>query len=476
MSGVLARRVMRKISVSSFACVRWFPVQTGRSFSVAANEKQTTTDKPEEYYDVIIAGGGMVGTTLACALGKNSRLSDRKILLLEAAKSGFKPPASGFFSNRVSALSHGTQRLMQSIGAWQQIESVRAKPVLKMQVWDACSDALITFNYDDLSENIAWIVENDVLLGSVYQQLEQVKNVEIRYGAKVEECVLMRDGANRSKVRLSNGDLVGCELLIGADGYNSLVRRAMGSDNFSIGYNQMGLVATLKLDPTGSSGNATAWQRFLPTGPIAMLPLADDVSSMVWSTSVPEAKRLMQLDEKAFVAEVNAAFNKQYPKNNVVSEVLKQVNSFVSAATGQKLEPAPMVQGIFENSRGAFPLALGHTSTYVGQGVCLVGDAAHRVHPLAGQGVNLGFGDVQCLTNVLGEANYSGLGLNNLSQLVRYEQERLKHNVPVLATVHGLQRLYNTDFPPIVGLRSVGLTITNALPVVKKFLMNRAMS
>uniref|UniRef100_A0A182N043 FAD dependent oxidoreductase domain-containing protein n=1 Tax=Anopheles dirus TaxID=7168 RepID=A0A182N043_9DIPT len=168
-----------------------------------------------QHYDIIIVGGGMVGTALACALGKNSRLQDKSILLLEAA-GGFKQPSTGpgQYSNRVSALSKGTHRLMQSIGAWQEIERTRVKPVLRMQVWDACSDALITFNYDDLSENISWIVENDVLLASVYRQLEGVQNVQVRYAAKLASCELIRDGADTSTVRLTNGETLKCDLLI----------------------------------------------------------------------------------------------------------------------------------------------------------------------------------------------------------------------------------------------------------------------
>lgn len=466
--------ILSGISRSLFPRVRCTILQWRLASSAATNAAFSSSEKPAEYYDIIIAGGGMVGTTLACSLGKNPRLADRRILLLEAA-AGFKQPSTETYSNRVSAISKGTHRLMKTIGAWQQIESTRVKPVLKMQVWDACSDALITFNYDDMADNISWIVENDVLLSSVYRQLDSVQNVEIRYGSRMEECALIRDGAEKSTVRLSNGDRLQCELLVGADGFNSLVRRTMGVDNFTLAYDQMGVVATLKLGGT-TANNVTAWQRFLPTGPVALLPLNDEMSSLVWSTSVSEAKRLLQLDDQAFVAALNEAFTKPYPRNNVVEDIMKNINSLISSSTGQRLERPPEVEAVMEKSRAAFPLGLGHTSTYVGHGVCLIGDAAHRVHPLAGQGVNLGFGDVQCLTDVLAEANYSGLGLNNISQLVKYEQERLRHNVPVILTTHGLQRLYTTDFPPIVGLRSIGLTITNALPPVKKFLMNYAMS
>uniref|UniRef100_A0A4Y0BNU4 Ubiquinone biosynthesis monooxygenase COQ6, mitochondrial n=1 Tax=Anopheles funestus TaxID=62324 RepID=A0A4Y0BNU4_ANOFN len=451
--------------------VQWCALSTSSSSLQAAAEQNTANS---QHYDIIIAGGGMVGTALACALGKNTRLQNKNILLLEAA-AGFKQPSTEQYSNRVSAISKGTYRLMKTIGAWEEIEQTRVKPVLKMQVWDACSDALITFNYDDFSENISWIVENDVLLASIYRQLENVPNVHVRYSSKIASCELIRDGADKSTVRLSDGETLKCDLLVGADGYNSLVRRQMGVQNFALAYNQMGVVATLRL-ANGPTDNVTAWQRFLPTGPIALLPLNDDTSSLVWSTGVAEAKRLLQLDGDSFIAAVNAAFHKPMPRNTLVDDVMKGVNTLVKQTTGQRLEAAPVVEKELPSSRAAFPLGLGHTSTYVGQGVCLIGDAAHRVHPLAGQGVNLGFGDVQTLVDVLADANYAGLGISNLSELLRYEQQRLKHNVPVLLTTHSLQRLYSTDFVPTVALRSIGLTLTNAFPPVKKFLMNYAMS
>uniref|UniRef100_A0A182N045 FAD-binding domain-containing protein n=1 Tax=Anopheles dirus TaxID=7168 RepID=A0A182N045_9DIPT len=254
--------------------------------------------------------------------------------------------------------------------------------------------------------------------------------------------------------------------LIGADGFNSLVRRQMGVQNFALPYDQMGVVATLRL-AHAPADNVTAWQRFLPTGPIALLPLSDDTSSLVWSTSVPEAKRLLQLDGDAFVAAVNAAFHKPMPRHTLVDDMVKSVQAVIKHSTGQRLEAAPAVEAELPTSRAAFPLGLGHTGTYVGQGVCLIGDAAHRVHPLAGQGVNLGFGDVQTLVDVLADANYAGLGIGGTGELLKYEQARLKHNVPVLLTTHSLQRLYTTDFAPTVALRSIGLTLTNAFPPVK---------
>uniref|UniRef100_A0A182MID6 FAD-binding domain-containing protein n=1 Tax=Anopheles culicifacies TaxID=139723 RepID=A0A182MID6_9DIPT len=190
--------------------VQWRGLSTSSSILQATTEQDTANS---QHYDIIIAGGGMVGTALACALGKNTRLQNKNILLLEAA-AGFKQPSTEQYSNRVSAISKGTYRLMKTIGAWEEIEQTRVKPVLKMQVWDACSDALITFNYDDLSENISWIVENDVLLASIYRQLETVPNVRVRYSSKIASCELIRDGADKSTVKLSDGETLKCDLLV----------------------------------------------------------------------------------------------------------------------------------------------------------------------------------------------------------------------------------------------------------------------
>uniref|UniRef100_A0A182FJL6 FAD-binding domain-containing protein n=1 Tax=Anopheles albimanus TaxID=7167 RepID=A0A182FJL6_ANOAL len=203
-------RALRKVLLQAGGVARFGPGAV--PWRTLGTVSEGNNKGAQQHYDIIIVGGGMVGTALACSLGKNSRLQDKRVLLLEAA-SGFKQPSIEQYSNRVSAINKNAHRLMKRIGAWEEIERTRIKPVLKMQVWDACSDALITFNYDDFSDNISWIVENDVLLASVYRQLETVPNVEIRYSAKLADCTLVRDGAERSTVQLTNGELLTCELL-----------------------------------------------------------------------------------------------------------------------------------------------------------------------------------------------------------------------------------------------------------------------
>lgn len=356
---------------------------------------------------------------------------------------------------------------MQSIGAWDRISATRFKAVRQMQVWDACSDAHITFSHDS-GTPVAYIVENDVVLEAVYSQLEPESAVEILNEARVERCQL-----EKPCVELKSGEKFTCDLLIGADGYNSLVRKAMASTNVSIPYNQMGVVATVSLAEAGA--NDTAWQRFLPTGPVALLPLTDTLSSLVWSTTVDEAKKLVKLEPHEFIDALNEAYYKQYRQDELVKAAMQGVESILGTTLGGGAQYPPRVTGVIEKSRAAFPLGFGHVSQYVTHGAAIIGDAAHRIHPLAGQGVNLGFGDVKCLTEILGEAAYRGANIGELSHLLSYERERLCQNLPVMVGVHGLQRLYGTDFPPLVALRSVGLRITNALPPLKKIFMSQAM-
>lgn len=248
----------------------------------------------------------------------------------------------------------------------------------------------------------------------------------------------------------------------------------MHVDNFSLSYQQMGVVATLELNADEAAGNTVAWQRFLPSGPVALLPLTDTLSSLVWSTSVEHAKELLRMEPEAFVSALNEAYFKTYKSNAIVDNVMKAVDSVLSFGKNKIQQFPPSVTKVQEGSRAAFPLGFGHASSYVCGGAALIGDAAHRVHPLAGQGVNLGFGDVLELTEVLADAVYSGSSLDNLQYLLKYEQERLKANVPIMVGVHALQRLYCNDFPPLVLARSLGLKITNLTPPLKKLFMEKA--
>ena len=238
----------------------------------------------------------------------------------------------------------------------------------------------------------------------------------------------------------------------------------------------MGVVATLELNPEEADGNNVAWQRFLPSGPVALLPLTDNLSSLVWSTSVEHAKELMRMKPEEFVDALNDAYLKTFKSNTVVDSLMKTVEGLLPFSKNKVQQLPPKVTKVVDGSRAGFPLGFGHASSYVSAGAALIGDSAHRVHPLAGQGANLGFGDVLALTDALAEAVYNGSSLDDTQYLLKYEQRSLKANVPIMIGVHALQRLYCNDFPPAVFARSLGLKITNNVTPLKQFLMNKAMA
>ncbi|XP_044745342.1 ubiquinone biosynthesis monooxygenase COQ6, mitochondrial [Coccinella septempunctata] len=425
-------------------------------------------------YDIVIVGGGLVGATLACVLGKNSRLSDKSILLLEGSKKrDWKLPE--LYSNRVSSLNQATYNLLNEIGVWRHIQSSRYGTVKRMQIWEANSEAVINFKGDYSDENLAYIVENDLTLHSVYKELEN-SNVSVLNEASLQDLKLSK-GTESHQLTLKDGSVFGAKLLVGCDGYSSQVRQKIGVHYVSHSYGQMGVVATLELEE--QCDNTTAWQKFLPTGPLALLPLNDKFSSLVWTTTPQHAKKLLALTDQDFTDELNYHLYNS-PKSNVIveksSRVFDQLLHALNCPSTKDSQLPPKIARCQERSRASFPLGFGHATNYVQKGVALVGDAAHRVHPLAGQGVNLGFGDISCLNGVLGEAVYAGSELGDLLYLKEYETERQRHNVPTMLAIDGLYRLYGTDFPPVVLLRSLGLQAVNALSPLKGLLKNHAAS
>ncbi|XP_028575843.2 ubiquinone biosynthesis monooxygenase COQ6, mitochondrial isoform X1 [Podarcis muralis] len=428
-------------------------------------------------YDVVVSGGGMVGTAMAAALGHDVHLSDKKILLLEARPKKVSNQLPKSYSNRVSAITPGSATLLSSFGAWDHICSMRIKPFRRMQVWDACSEAMIIFDKDNL-EDMGYIVENDVIMSALTKQLDAVSDrVEVLYRSRAVGYSLplpyeTSDSSPWIQIDLANGRRLQTKLLIGADGQNSIVRKAAGIQNIQYQYGQSAVVATLHLSE--ATDNNVAWQRFLPSGPIALLPLSDTVSSLVWSTSHEHASQLQRMDEESFVDSINSAFWSNANHSDFIDTAGSMFRSAVSllmpSGTAARQLP-PSVAKVDPKSRAVFPLGLGHATEYVQHRVALIGDAAHRVHPLAGQGVNMGFGDIACLRQLLSAAAFNGKDLGSLKHLLQYERERQKHNLSLLATTDLLKRLYSTNIAPFVLLRTWGLQATNAVPPIKEQIM-----
>lgn len=423
----------------------------------------------------------MVGSAMACSLGMDPNLCDKKILLLEAGHKKVMDKVPDPYSTRVSSISPGSATLLAGIGAWDSITEMRCKPYKKMQVWDACSDALIIFDKENLEDEMAYIVENDVVVAALTKQLDGLSdNVQVKYKSKVVKYKWPMphqavDSIPWVQVALASGETLQTKLLIGADGQNSMVRRQLGIPTVKWNYDQSAVVAVLRLsEPTE---NNVAWQRFLPTGPIAMLPLSDTESSLVWSTSHQLAEELLQLDEESFVDAVNSAFWSNENQSDLVETAGSMFRTALSAlmpSAGSPRQLPPSVAAIGPKTRVMFPLGMGHASEYIRHRVALIGDAAHRVHPLAGQGVNLGFGDVACLTQILSQAAFNGKDLGAMQHLLEYETERQRHNLPMMTAIDLMKRLYSTDAAPVVLLRTFGLQATNMLPTLKEQIISFA--
>ncbi|HEX9625934.1 MAG TPA: UbiH/UbiF/VisC/COQ6 family ubiquinone biosynthesis hydroxylase [Acidiferrobacterales bacterium] len=386
-------------------------------------------------YEVVIAGGGMVGATLACALGQ----AGVKVALIEARAPGPEPlPADGY-DLRVSAITLASRRIFENLGIWDGIARRRVNPLRAMRVWDAAGGGAIGFDAAEIGEpDLGYIVENRVIDAAAWERLAGHASVEVRRPAQI--AALDVDG-ERVGVGLADGRRLNARLLVGADGAQSVVRELAGIAVRGWGYDQQGIVATVAT--TGDHAQ-TAFQVFLPTGPLAFLPLAPGSSSIVWSCDTPRAAALLALDDDAFRAELATAF-------------------------GDRL-------GVIESvgPRAAFPLSLAHAERYVGERVALVGDAAHRVHPLAGQGVNLGLLDAALLAELLLAARGAGRDPGARPWLRRYERGRKGDNLAMLAVTDAFQRGFGASWAPLVAARSLGLDLTDALPPLKQAIMRRA--
>jgi ubiquinone biosynthesis monooxygenase Coq6 len=309
--------------------------------------------------------------------------------------------------------------------------------------------------------------------------------VDMMTGTKVSSIELGMDTEKMDLsswpiVSLSNGKTLAARLLVGADGANSPVRTFAGIEARGFDYNRHGVVASLKLEGQGWGGpeHKIAYQRFLPTGPIAMLPLPGNTSTLVWSTTPERAARLKSLSQKDFVAMVNAGFRLS-PTDLEYLHTL-DAGQEEEVAWREKHTPVderaiPMrVTDAQAGTVASFPLRMRHADTYTGERVALVGDAAHTIHPLAGQGLNQGQGDAAALVRTISHAVQTGQDIGSTLALESYNSEQYAANNAMLGVCDKLHRLYSVESGPIVGLRSLGLRAVDAMGPLKGFFMSRA--
>jgi 2-octaprenylphenol hydroxylase len=382
-------------------------------------------------FDILIAGGGMVGGTLACALGG----SGLKVGVIEPQVASTAEKDSGL---RVSAITLASQTVFENIGAWADMCAPRVAPVEAMRIWE--DNSILNFDSAELGEPcLAWIIENSIIVAALAARLRQFDNIQVLSPARVATAQF---GAQRVSVRLADGRELQTTLLVGADGADSRVRHEAGIEWTRHDLGQSAIVAVVQ---TQRPHARTAWQHFLASGPLAFLPLADPHQvSIVWSADTARAAELMQLDDAAFNAELQAAF-------------------------GDHLGNVQLASG-----RAAIPLALGFAHDYTMHRIALIGDAAHTVHPLAGQGVNLGILDAATLAEILLVAAGQKRDLGTQALLRRYARVRKGADVSMQVVTGGFRYLFGSRLPGLRALRDAGLRFTEQLPPIKNYFMRHA--
>jgi len=400
-------------------------------------------------FDVLIVGGGMVGLTTALAIRKNSPLTVAIVdnqplseLTLEA-------------DVRVSAVNTVSQQLFENLNVWQAIKNERVQPYQHMHIWDKLGYGKIDFNLNDLSERehngqLGWIIENSVIRNALWHQAEQDPLITFFTQEKLNNIAM---GDSEVFASFNEQAPITAKLVIGADGANSWVRKQMKMSLTFRDYDHHAIVATVK---TPQGHDNTAWQVFSKTGPLAFLPLAlnnkgSDLCSIVWSTSPEEAKRLTQLTAQDFSKALTAAADGKLGNITLVSE------------------------------RYTYPLTMRFAQDFIKDRVVLVGDAAHTIHPLAGQGVNLGLLDASALAETLtasfqdNQSKTSGNQWLSTVQLKQYQRWRKAEAAEMIAAMEAIKQVFTPQPAPIKLLRGLGMSIIDQIKPIKNILIKQAL-
>jgi 2-octaprenylphenol hydroxylase len=401
-----------------------------------------------EYFDIVIVGAGLVGATLAAVLGQNPHTQHLSIALIDAGVPP-APPTDGHFDPRVVALTWRSQALFERVGIWSAIATSasaqhRACPYTHMHVWDGEGTGRLRFDCRDLHrDNLGYIVENSLLISHLLQAIHTNPQLRLDW----HEALVGMESGVETKLHLASGRILQTPLVLAADGANSRVRELCQFQTRAWHYGQQAIVTTVK---TEKSHQFTAWQRFMHSGPLAFLPLLgpdgdDRHSSIVWSLDDQRAEEMQALNDAAFAVALTENFE---------------------ATLGSVLEI---------DQRFSFPLRQRHALNYVQSGVALLGDAAHTIHPLAGQGVNLGLLDVEALVKEIERAIQRRIPLADFSILRRYQRARMGSNLGMMGMMEGFKQLFGSQDAWLQVLRNTGMTQIGQLPLLRNTLARRAM-
>ncbi|MCB5162676.1 UbiH/UbiF/VisC/COQ6 family ubiquinone biosynthesis hydroxylase [Marinomonas algarum] len=390
-------------------------------------------------YDLIIVGAGMVGALSAVLLAKSSL----RVALVDKHDGEHVLSVPPAYDARVSAISSQSKSLLEAANVWQNLPSGRVTSYDNIVVWDGLGAGYIDFNAGFAAmPELGDLVENIVLSQQLMTQIKHNANIDLYLGNGLESYELSESGAT---VDLLSGDRLVSQVLIAADGGSSSLRSENGFETVEWDYGHTAIAATIEIDQAHQN---TAWQSFGEEGVLAFLPLPPvndrHFVSIVWCVPPKDAQQLTELSDDDFCRRVHYAINKRF-----------------------------QVVGI-TRPRQAIPLRQRHAKEYIKSGIALIGDAAHTIHPLAGQGANLGFADVKALVEVLSKAHKRGEPLGQSKVLRRYQRARMLDNMAMTAGMEAFKRLFSTQQPLIVQLRNAGMKQFDRSLGIKKKIIARA--
>eukprot|EP01006_Ploeotia_vitrea_P040027 TRINITY_DN66396_c9_g1_i1.p1 TRINITY_DN66396_c9_g1~~TRINITY_DN66396_c9_g1_i1.p1 ORF type:complete len:581 (-),score=273.54 TRINITY_DN66396_c9_g1_i1:1180-2922(-) len=483
-------------------------------------------------YDIVCVGGGIVGSIFAALLASNPMTSKLRIAVLESS------PPPEFYSVpdvpdlRVAAIAPSSRRCFEQAGVWERIEHRRVGVYTDMHVWDTTSDdAHVHWAAEEYGvSELGHVVENNNMQFSLFERLTELSTapdcgVDVLAPAKVTRLQMpsvtgsalhlnanpgfatrqnkrtggsgnvsqrsnsssmkrrqspnARLGGDFARVTLDGGRVITAKLVVGADGANSFVRKASGIESIGFDYNQMGVVATVRTD----APHTTAWQRFTPDGPLSLMPIDDTHSSVVWSNPTHRARELCGVPKQKLIQEMNDLFaappqafraDGRDTPGSFLPPQLRELMPVLFPTQGDAAPRPPQIVDVV-GKPAMFPLKFAHVKSYVRPRLALLGDAAHTIHPVAGQGLNLGIADAKALADIVVDGVTTGQDLGSLSLLQAYSEQQLKVNMAKMTAMSGILTAFTVQSGPFAFARELGLHVFNNTPALKDFAAATAM-
>ena len=383
-------------------------------------------------FDVVVVGGGMVGLSLSLGLAR----AGVPVALIERAR--LSDMAAAHFDGRGSAIAAGSRRILDGLGLWDGVAD-QAEPILEIRVADGTSPLFLHYDHKDIGDGpLGWIVENAVTRRALAAAADE-SSLRIFDGTELAGCVFGEDAA---VLELADGQSVTGRLVVAADGRDSPLRDAAGIDAVRWRYPQTGIVCAVHHEVPH---HGIAQEHFLPAGPFAILPMTENRSSIVWTERNDLAPAILALDDEAFADELRRRFG-----------------GFLG-----RIDVGP--------TRWSYPLSVVHSKRYIAPRLALAGDSAHAIHPIAGQGFNIGLRDVAALAEVIMDTLRLGLDPGTMTALERYERWRKPDNMMMIGVTDILNRLFSNDITPVRIARDIGLAAVDQMPPLKKVFMRHAM-